>query len=55
MSQLARAAESVCSIRTNGTGFMVGDGCIMTAAHVLKEALGKKHIWNVVYHISISI
>ncbi|XP_048252031.1 uncharacterized protein LOC124134993 isoform X2 [Haliotis rufescens] len=40
MRLLDRAAESVCSIKTNGTGFMVGDGCIMTAAHVLKEALG---------------
>ncbi|XP_071093302.1 uncharacterized protein [Haliotis cracherodii] len=39
MRLLDRAAESVCLIGTNGTGFMVGDGCIMTAAHVLKEAL----------------
>ncbi|XP_046571810.1 uncharacterized protein LOC124279974 isoform X2 [Haliotis rubra] len=38
-------------IATNGTGFRVGDRCIMTAAHVLKEALGipqeeMQRIWD---------
>ncbi|XP_067685031.1 uncharacterized protein [Haliotis asinina] len=40
MDLINQAAGSVCSIGTNGTGFRVGDNCIMTAAHVLNLALG---------------
>ncbi|XP_046562554.1 uncharacterized protein LOC124271447 isoform X2 [Haliotis rubra] len=39
MDLISLAAASVCLIGTYGTGFRVGDKCIMTAAHVLQFAL----------------